>query len=265
MGSATRVALEQATTRLAGLGAKVDLATGEELFAAGRIIGDSSHLLGALSDPGAEASAKTALVKQLFGPAYSPVTVELLDAVATSRWSSHKDLLAGIEELGIRAVASSAPASAAIDSELFEFSRAVTTDANLELALGSKLGSVDQKRSLVERLIGGRASEQTLAIVRQLVTQPRGRRIGELLRYASAIVADQSGSQVATVVVAAPLSAAQLQRLERVLATRHGRTIQLNQVIDPSVVGGVRIQVGDDVIDGSVSTRLNDLRLQLAG
>ena len=155
MGSATRVALEHATTRLAGLGAKVDLATGEELFAAGRIIGDSSHLLGALSDPGAEASAKTALVKQLFGPAYSPVTVELLDAVATSRWSSHKDLLAGIEELGIRAVASSAPASAAIDSELFEFSRAVTTDANLELALGSKLGSVDQKRSLVERLIGG--------------------------------------------------------------------------------------------------------------
>ena len=265
MGSATREALGEAKARLAGQGAGVDLATGEELFAAGRIIGDSSHLLGALSDPGAASAAKVALVKQLFGKAYAPITVELLVGIAESRWSSHTDLLAGIEEIGIRAVAESAPASVAIDAELFEFGRAVSSDAKLELALGSKLGSTDQKRALVERLLGSRAAAQTVAIARQLVTQPRGRRIGELIRYASTIVADQSGSQVATVVVAAPLSAAQLQRLERVLATRHGRTIQLNQVIDPSVVGGVRIQVGDDVIDGSVSTRLNDLRLQLAG
>ena len=265
MGSATRVALEEAKARLSSLGSQVDLATGEELFAAGRIIGDSSHLLGALSDPGVDAPIKVALVKQLFAPGYGRTTVELLEGIASSRWSSHTDLLAGIEEIGIRAVAKSAPTSAAVDSELFEFGRAVTSDAKLELALGSKLGSTDQKRGLVERLLGGRASQQTVAIARQLVTQPRGRRIGELIRYASTIVADESGSAVATVTTAVPLGATQLQRLETALAAQYGRRVQLNEVIDASVIGGIRIQIGDDVIDGSVSTRINDLRLQLAG
>lgn len=265
MGSATRVALGEAKARLSSLGSQVDLATGEELFAAGRIIGDSNHLLSALSDPGVDAPAKVALVKQLFGPNYGSVTVDLLSGIASSRWSTHRDLLAGIEEIGIRAVAGSGASSAAIDSELFEFARAVTSDAELELALGSKLGSTDQKRGLVERLLGGRASAPTTAIVRQLVTQPRGRRIGELLRYASSIVADQSGSAVATVTAAVPLASAQIDRLQSTLAAKYGRTVQINQVIDPAVVGGVRIQLGDDVIDGSVATRINDLRLQLAG
>jgi F-type H+-transporting ATPase subunit delta len=97
------------------------------------------------------------------------------------------------------------------------------------------------------------------------VTQPRGRRIGELIRFASTVVADQSGSAVATVTTAVPLGAAQLQRLETTLASQYGRRVQLNQVIDASVIGGIRIQIGDDVIDGSVATRINDLRLQLAG
>ncbi|GAA2222950.1 F0F1 ATP synthase subunit delta [Herbiconiux moechotypicola] len=265
MGSATRVALGAAKDRLAVLGSGADLATGEELFAAGRIIGDSSHLLGALSDPGAEPVAKTALVSKLFGPVLGSSAVGLLEGIASSRWSSQSDLLAGIEEIGIRAVASSAPKSASVDAELFEFSRAVASDAELELALGSKLGSVDQKRALVERLIGGKASAQTVAVVLALVTQPRGRRIGELLRFASSVVADQAGASVATVVSASALSAAQSKRLGAVLQTQYGRPVLINQVIDPAVVGGVRIQLGDDVIDGSVSTRLNDLRLQLAG
>ena len=265
MGSATREALAGATARLSSVAGAVDLATGEELFAAGRIIGDSSHLLAALSDPGAERAAKSALVRRLFATGYSATTVDLLDTVVTSRWSSKNDLLAGIEELGIRAVAFSAPSSLAIDRELFEFARAVSSDSSLELALGSKLGSTEQKRSLVERLLGGRAANETVAIVRQLVTQPRGRRIGELIRFASTVVADQSGSAVATVTVATPLTATQLQRIETVLAAQYGKKVQLNQVIDRSLVGGIRIQLGDDVIDGSVASRLNDLKLQLAG
>jgi F-type H+-transporting ATPase subunit delta len=265
MGSATRGALGEAKARLAGLGTEVGLATGEELFAAGRIIGDSSHLLQALSDRGADSTAKAGLVTALFGSGYSPVTVQLLTGIVTSGWSAPTDLLAGIEEIGIRAVAASAPATSGLDAEIFEFARAVTSDPDLELALGSKLGSVDQKRALVERLLGGRASEQAVAIVRQLVTQPRGRRIGELVRFASSVVADSAGSTVATITVAAPLSGAQLERLRTTLSGQYGGSVQLNQVVDPSVIGGVRIQIGDDVIDGSVATRINDLRLQLAG
>ena len=94
--------------------------------------------------------------------------------------------------------------------------------------------------------------------------QPRGRRIGELIRTAAAIVADEAGLAVATVITAAPISDAQLERLRAGLSATYGRDLQLNQVIDPAIIGGIRVQIGDDVIDGSVSTRINDLRLRLA-
>ncbi|HEY8590427.1 MAG TPA: F0F1 ATP synthase subunit delta, partial [Naasia sp.] len=93
----------------------------------------------------------------------------------------------------------------------------------------------------------------------------RGRRIGALLRRTAGVIADEAGLGIATVVTATPLAPAQLQRLERVLSVRYGRSLSINQVIDETLIGGVRISVGDDVIDGSVATRLSDLRLQLAG
>ena len=95
--------------------------------------------------------------------------------------------------------------------------------------------------------------------------QPRGRRIGELLSTAADIVADEAGLAVATVITASPLTTAQLDRLRAGLAKSYGRDLKLNVRLDPSIIGGVRVQIGDDVIDGTVATRLTDLRLQLAG
>jgi F-type H+-transporting ATPase subunit delta len=79
------------------------------------------------------------------------------------------------------------------------------------------------------------------------------------------IVADQRGSIVATVRTATPLSAAQSERLSAVLTQRYGKKVGLNPVIDPSVVGGLRVQIADDVIDASVAARLTELRQRLAG
>ncbi|WIB35129.1 ATP synthase F1 subunit delta [Curtobacterium sp. MCJR17_043] len=161
-------------------------------------------------------------------------------------------------------MAATADQSTAIEAELFAFETAVRSDAGLELALGTKLGSPDQKGSLAERLLGGKVSVQTITIVSNLVQQPRGRRIGEIVRDASRIVADQADKLVATVITAAPLSDEQAARVARGIGERYGRDISVNQVVDPTVLGGVRVQVGGDVIDGTVTSRLADLRLQLA-
>ncbi|WP_022884226.1 F0F1 ATP synthase subunit delta [Glaciibacter superstes] len=265
MGSATREALASTRAALADRISAVDLATGEDLFNAGRVISNSSQLLTAIADPSVDAAAKSTLVARVFGGATSPVALDLLQAVAAASWSNQDDVLAGIEDLGLRVTAVSAPRNVSIEDELFAFGAAVSSDAELELALASKLGENAAKVSLVNSLLEGKVSQQTIQIVRHLVQLPRGRRIGELLRHAASVVADQGGTVIATVISASPLVPAQLDRLKKSLAGRYGRDLTVNLVIDPELVGGVRVQIGDDVIDGSIATRLNDLRLQLAG
>jgi F-type H+-transporting ATPase subunit delta len=265
VGSATREALASARAALAAGDGTADLATGEDLFNAARVIGGSHQLLAVLADPAADATSKAALVTTVFGPSITPNALRLLQAVSAARWSNADDLLAGIEELGLRTVAASAPAGTDVGNELFSFGVTVASDDGLELALASKLGENSAKARLVENLLTGKASPQTIAIVKHLVLQPRGRRINELLRHAASVVADEAGHALATVTSATPLSERQLDRLKRGLAQRYGRELAVNLVIDPALVGGVRVQIGDDVIDGSGASRLSDLRMQLAG
>lgn len=262
MGSATREALSTATATLVAQGA-VDLAAGEQLLEAALVVDGSAALRSALADDTAPLASRASIVKKVFG-SYHPAAKAVLESLASGRWSSEDDFVAGIERLGIRAVASSAPTTVSIDDELFAFSTAVSSNPDLELALGSRLGSPEGKVALVTSLLTGKASKQTVAILGALLAQPRGRRIAELIRYAAGIVAEAAGHTIATITVAAPLSAAQTDRLAQALSARYSTTVRINQLVDPAVLGGMRVQIGDDVIDGSIATRLTDLRLQLA-
>lgn len=262
MGSATRESVSAAIAVLTAQ-ASVDLATGQQLLSASQTVEGSSHLRAALADDAAEADDRVSIVRALFGK-YTKPAKAVLESLASGRWSSADDLVGAIELLGIRAVAASAPASASINDELFTFLTAVTSNADLELALGSKLGSTESRVALVSRLLAGKASAHTLAIVTALIAQPRGRRIAELIRSASAIVAEQSGSTVATVTVAVPLTAAQRERLEKSLSGQYDRTIRINEVVDQSILGGMRVHIGDEIIDGTIANRITDLRLRLA-
>ncbi|MEO6942566.1 MAG: F0F1 ATP synthase subunit delta [Terrimesophilobacter sp.] len=268
MGSATREAVAAAKVAIAARSSAATLAVGEEIFSAARAVAGSGQLLVALTEPSANPEDKAALVGSVFGSLGSDAR-DLIAGLARSRWSESSDFLTGLEEVGLRVMASSVrPISkrAAVDipSELFEFGQLVASNAELELAVGSKLGDPAAKAALVERLLKGRASAQTIAILSHLVRQPLGRRIGALVKHAAEVIADQSALAVATVTVAAPLSNAQLDRLRSGLAKKYG-DLRINQVIDPAIIGGVRVAVGSDVIDDSVATRLKDLRLQLAG
>ncbi|MCS4274905.1 F-type H+-transporting ATPase subunit delta [Mycetocola sp. BIGb0189] len=264
MGSATREALAAGTQALQATSV-VDQNTATELFAVGRAIDSSAQLRALLADPAAEAAVKVAATERIFAKAVSATTLGLVNSVVSQRWSTSVDLLEGIEDLGLRAAAVSAGAEAPITSELFEFGQVVASDAELELALGSKLGTAKDKAAVVTKLLEGKALPQTVAIVEHLVAQPRGRRIRELLRTAAATVADQQGFAIATVTSAVPLSDAQVERLSASLSAQYGRSLRVNKIIDPTIIGGLRVQIGDDVFDGSVSTRLSELRLQLAG
>lgn len=262
MGSATTQALAASVSALGA--AKLDSTTARDLFAAARAVGGSTQLGGALSDDAAPVAAREQVVKAVFGSALSAPAVDVLTTVVAQRWSDVSDLVDGIEELAIRAAAAS-DASADVEGELFGFSRTVADNPDLELALNSRLGGDAAKSTLIERLVAGSVSPATALIVTSLVQQPRDRRVRQLLTRAMNIVASQRGRTVATVVTAAALNEAQSTRLAAALSAKYGTEVSLNTVVDPTVVGGLRVQIADDVIDGSISSRLADVRQKLVG
>jgi len=261
MGAQTTQSLVKARVSLGGYTATSELAS--SLFAAALGLSGSKALRGALGDSSADQKALQALAKGAFA-SLSTDAKALIGELVSLPWSSANDLQAALEELGIRTLAEVSGDSDLV-GELLAISSLIHSDPEVELAVGSKRASSQAKATLVSALIGGKVSPEAEAIVRHLVSDSRGRRIGRMLMNSAEIVADQGGKGLAVVSVAKPLSAAQHAHIEQLVEKKYQRPHYIAQQIDDSVVGGARIRVGDDVIDGSVATRLQDLRMKLAG
>lgn len=261
MGSASREALDVARQVLNGLIDQSVTGFGGELLQASAVLNRNPKLLATLADPSAAAERKEQVVRSVFASAQEP-TRTILTAAVSQKWSHPVGLVEGIEELGIRA---EAHGTDNLDQELLAIDNVIGQNHELELTLGSKLGGAEAKAQAVTKIFGGKVSENALFITRHIVSNPRGRRVGRVLQDLAKIIADQEGAELATVTLAAPIDNSQLQRLEALLTKSAGRPVKLSIVIDPDLVGGVRIQIADEVIDGSVRARLDDLRLQLAG
>ena len=231
------------------------------LFQASRAIERSPQVLAALADSVSTPDARAALAERVLGQLGS-TTVSIVAHLARQRWSAAPDILSAIDSAGIRVVVQAAP-SADVAGEIASFQRIVTSDPELELALGGLRGSADDKARLVERLLAGKSSEAAAVILDHLVRTPRGRRIGALLRNAASEVAAAAGRSLATVTTAREIPAGQLDRLRIGLEQQYGRSLQLQQIVDPAVLGGLRVSIGDDNIDGTVRSKFTDLRLQL--
>ncbi|GAA3759894.1 F0F1 ATP synthase subunit delta [Microbacterium kribbense] len=262
MGSATTHALAASNAAL-GAASGVDLGVAGDLFAAARALADTPQLSGALAYWGSAPDARAKVATAVFA-ALGQTAQDVLQKVVRERWSDAGDLVDGVEELAIRAAATAEP-EADIERELFQFARIVAADPQLELALGSRLGDQAVKGRLVQSLLNGRANAATALIASSVVQRPRERRVRELLGRAERIVSDARGRTVATVTSAVALGAAQVDRLAAWLKSSYGTDISVNTIIDRTLVGGLRVQIADDVIDATVSSRLSDLRQRLAG
>jgi len=261
MGAQTTQSLVEARSSLEGYAATSELAS--SLFAAALGLSGSKALRGALADSSVDQKALQALAASAFA-SLSTDAKKLIGSLVSLPWSAPEDLQAALEELGIRMLAQVAGESDLV-GELLAIQALIHSDPEVELAVGSKRASAEAKATLVSALVGGKVSAEAEAIVRHLVSDSRGRRIGRMLSDAAEIVADQGGKGLAVVTVATSLRAAQQAHIEKLLEKKYQRPHYIAQRVDDSVVGGARIRVGDDVIDGSVATRLQDLRMKLAG
>jgi F-type H+-transporting ATPase subunit delta len=236
-------------------------ALADDLFAVTGALDSSASLRRALVDPSRDEPAKHGLVDALFGPRISAETTGLLKALVAQRWADDHDLGDATESLAVEAVVASAEAGGRLDAledDLFRFGRVVAADSGLNEALSAEGGDENAKVALVEALLQDKASPETVRLARQAALSPRGRRFGRVLDSYLVIAAGRREQLTATVTAAVSLDDAQRQRLGQVLARIYNKAVQINYVLDPEVVGGIRVQVGDEVVDGTILRRLQE-------
>jgi F-type H+-transporting ATPase subunit delta len=270
MNGASREALAAARERLDALtdSTSVDAARlADELAAVTALLDREASLRRVLTDPAQPGEAKAELVQRLLGAQVGGPAVDLVSGMARTRWSQTRDLVDALEELANLADLTAAEKADALDDvedELFRFSRIVTSNTALRAALTDRAASTSAKVELLRRLLGGRANVTTERLVTRLVTAPRGRSLEAGLESLSKLAAARRDRLVAVVTSAVPLSDAQKRRLGAALAKLYGRRMHLNLDVDPEVVGGMQVQVGDEIINGSVADRLEDARRRMA-
>lgn len=265
MRGISRASLAQAEERLEPLISAPEQANalGNELFAVAGLLATEPALRRALSDPSRSPQARAGLAGALLSGKVSSDCAGLVGSVAAARWSAPADLTDAVEQLAVQAVVAAAEQEGRLDDledELFRFGRVVASTPELRIALTNPFVSADGKRALLADLLGGKVTPETLRLVTQAAAGPLGRSLDVSLEEYARIAAQRRERLVAEVHVAAPLSQAQRQRLGQVLATAYGHQVHLNVVLDARVAGGMTIKIGDELIDGSVATRLAEAR-----
>ncbi|MEU8570897.1 F0F1 ATP synthase subunit delta [Streptomyces pathocidini] len=271
MNGASREALASARERLDALtdNTSVDAAKlAEELAAVTGLLDREVSLRRVLTDPAQAGEAKAELAGRLLGGQVGGETVDLVSGMVRSRWSRSRDLVDAAEELASSADLVAAQRAGALDDvedELFRFGRIVSSSTELRAALTDRSATASAKAGLLHSLLGGRANPVTERLVTRLVTRPRGRSLEGGLDALSKLAAGRRDRMVAVVTSAVPLGDGQRQRLGAVLARIYGRQMHLNLDVDPEVLGGIQVRVGDEVINGTIADRLEEVSRRMAG
>jgi F-type H+-transporting ATPase subunit delta len=267
MQGASRESLAVVRDRLTALGEGADVAAlasvADGLLGVVRLLDREGNLRRTLGDPTVHRMAKENLLTSLLGDQLGADTQELLLQASLLRWSSPRDLVDALEVLGATAIFLVAEKSGELErvgDELFRFARVVAGEPLLRSTLTDRALDVERKRALLDGLLEGKVAAGTRQVVDALVLSPRGRTLEDGLAEYADLAADVRKRTLATVTTAVPLDDAQRQRLTASLTAQLGRQVQVQVDIDPKVVGGVLVRVGDEVIDGSTRHRLAQAR-----
>lgn len=255
-----------------GLDARRDAAGFEalagELFAVADLLGREKQLRTTLADSGQPIASRQSLVTNLLGSRVSPLTLDVVSSVINTRWSNEDDLVEAVEVLGSQAAFTVAQNDGSLDAtedEIFRFGRAVDASSELQMALTNPAASTATKAAIVRDLLAGRSTAATTQVLEYAAGHLRGRRLDAVVDDLVELAARQRDRVVAEIRVAAPLTDEQHRRLAELLSQLKGRTVRLNIAIDPAVLGGVHVKIGDEVIDGTVANRMEQARRAVLG
>lgn len=255
--------LREALTQQVGQGGADAQRLSDELFAVVTLFTAHGSLRRALSDPGLGADAKVRLVDNLLGGKVGDPTLELVRLTARTRWSEPRDVVDALEATAVDAALTRAENDGQLDEvedELFRFERIVAADPALRAALSDTQAPADKRGDLVSSLLREKVTPETLVLARQAVVAPRGRRFDRVVERYLETASSRREQQTAIVTSAVPLTDDDRARLAAGLAALYGGTVHVNTVVDPRVLGGVKVEIGDEVIDGTVIRKLDAAR-----
>lgn len=252
--------------KLRSSGTQADAATtGDELFGVVSVLRSEPALRRVATDSSVEGEAKADLVRTIFGSALGAGALDLLVDAVHRRWTVSWDLADAMEQLAVIALVRSVGKDGnRVSDELFAVVRLLETSPELRSALSDASRTPQDRADLLTGLLGKQVLPATSRLVQQAVTSGRGN-VEKVLADYQRVAAAAQDEILAVVRTARELGSAELTRLSEALGQQYATTVHLHVVVDPSLVGGLRIEVGDDRIDGTISSRIDDARRRLVG
>ena len=228
------------------------------LFDCAEVISRSPSLLGALEDLSRSADARAQLVRNVFGGKVDETVLDLLIGFVRESWSQEGDLVQAIELIGIDTVLLGAQREELLsktEEELYQSMRVLKEQRQLRLILNDTYYARGERSKLVEQVFAY-VNPYTRFLISHAVRRTEHYSIAASLDLYIERCAIYAKHLAAAVTSAIPLTVEQESRLVRILQAHYGHEVRIHTTIDPAVIGGVRIHIQDDIIDGTLSTRL---------
>jgi F-type H+-transporting ATPase subunit delta len=233
---------------------------GEELFALERLLVGEPTLRRYLTDSSVPGRNRSGLADQLFGGQVGRATLDTVSELAAGRWSRPIDLVEVLQVLARRAtiaVAEKDGSLSEVEDELFRFGRILNREPALSALLADTTTPADGRVALLDQVLGQKVRPVTKALLEQTVRTSRNHNLDLAAEELSELAAARRDRYVAHVGTPVALTAQQEQQLTDTLSRLYGRQMSLQLEFDPELLGGLVVRVGDEVIDGSVSSRLS--------
>jgi F-type H+-transporting ATPase subunit delta len=248
---------------LAGAGADRLAGIADDVLAVAGLLNREPRLRRALADAARSGEERSGLLRGLLEGKVGDDGLRLVAALVEGRWSAPAQLLDAVERLGVAALLAAADGAGElgeVEDELFRFGHVVDGAPQLAAVLADPTVPVEQRGSLVDDLLGGKARAVTVRLAKLALVGLGGRGLAASLSRLVELAAARRDREVAYVTAAALLTEDEERRLGERLAQMYGRQVSVLVTVDPRVIGGLSVRVGSDLYDGTVLRRLTDAR-----
>ena len=237
---------------------------GNELFTITSALDHNIQLERALTDPSRPVEDKVAVVKTLIGDQAHPLVMEIMSDLVSRRWSRVSDIANAVEDFGVDGMmyyADYTNTTLQVSIELAELHSALLNLPVVRTKLYDATVSSEARVKLLYSLIGDADfTKVTKRLAEHATCNLRNRRYLQTIQWLINKFSRHMGESMVTVTTATPLSKEQVEKLIAIYSAKTGHPVHFNSVVDPTVMGGMRIQVGDEVTDNTVVAQLQHLQ-----